>query len=1668
MTEVLLPAWNDTFTEFDGPAYIHQLISRQAQRTPHHTALRHHHTTLTYEQLEHQANQLAHTLTQHGAKPETRIAICLERSPDLIIALLAILKTGAAYVPLDPSYPPDRLHYMLTDSNATILLTHQQHLHQLHTSATTITLDTTTHHHQPTTTTHPPLHPHNLAYVIYTSGSTGTPKGSMNTHRNIVNFLNTLQRTYRMEPDDVVLQRTPSSFDVSVWEFFWPLTVGASLTLARPRGDQDPAYLSWLVDEHHVTTVHFVPSSLGPFLDSRAPGSSTSLRRVMCSGEALSTHLRDRVLTELPHVELHNLYGPTEAAVDVTAWHCTAADGETVPIGTQLHNSYLRVLDESLGPTPIGVAGELHIGGVQVSRGYLDRPDLTAERFIPDGEGEPGSVLYRTGDIARWRGDGVLEYLGRRDHQVKVRGFRVETTEIEAALLRLDTVRDAAVIALAAGTEEARLVAYVVAAQPTVPIVTAEIRARLARVLPDYMVPSFVVVLDRLPQTPNDKLDRRALPPPRFDRTLTTPLVAPSSATEIAVVEIWREVLGVTEVGVHDDFFALGGQSLLAARMVHRCREAFKIELTVGHFFARPTVAGLATRIDAAPSVEHRILRRDLIVEVPGPLSAEQTALWFLQQLDPDNPSYNVCHAVTIDGPVEPVWLGRALTGLVRRHAILRTRYESVDGMPAQRILPAAEVDLVVRDLRGLGEYERAEAAAAEQARQARLPCDLAAGPMLRAVLLRHSDERAVLVLTMPHIACDEAAITILLDELTELDEPAEQDYADDRAALHYRDYAAWQAEQSTSDDAAAFWRTALAGAATSIELPTKGVRPPMPSYRGATHTVSLPAEVTALLRDFAAENRASMFMTTLAAFQVLLARFSGQLDFLVGAPVSGRDRPELAGVVGCFLNTLPLRARLSPEMTFRECVADARATAVDAFRHQAVPLARIVELADPPRDPDRNPLFQVMFVYQQARPVRRTGALTLRDSVVHNGGSKVDLTLFVEETETGLSCTFEYATDLFTAEAIGRLAGSFTSLVAALLQAADRPLATVESDDPSTGWNDTFTEFDGPAYIHQLISRQAQRTPHHTALRHHHTTLTYEQLEHQANQLAHTLTQHGAKPETRIAICLERSPDLIIALLAILKTGAAYVPLDPSYPPDRLHYMLTDSNATILLTHQQHLHQLHTTATTITLDSTTHHHQPTTTPHPPLHPHNLAYVIYTSGSTGTPKGSMNTHRNLTNLIRSFQRYPGFTAEDRMLSVTTVSFDIAGLEFFLPLTVGAELCLADADEVIDPQRLAARIAADRPTVLQATPTSWRMLVESDWEGQPVLSAWVGGEPLPASLTLRLAELGVPAWNVYGPTETTIWSTCGPVEPGPINVGGPIANTVIRVLDAFGGPTPIGVVGNVAIAGDGVARGYHDRAELTAERFVPDPAATAPGGRMYLTGDRGRWNEHGRLEILGRTDDQVKVRGVRIELGEVENALGRHADVAMAVAAVSAQGDDVELVGYLVPRVHGAGNSLAAEVKALAVRELPTHYVPTRFVMIDKVPRTPNGKVDRRALAALRPAAPEHAQAATPTHGLEQVISGIWCELLGVPSVGVHENFFEIGGHSMLLARLHHRLQATFPWQGTVADLFQYPTVRSQFLAISGDEATAKPSDAAPPSDAGRDRLRRRMSAGRPS
>ncbi|MEZ0109062.1 amino acid adenylation domain-containing protein [Catenulispora sp. EB89] len=1682
----LLGGWNATGVEFGGGVLVHELVSEQVARTPDRVALRFGGEGLSFRELDERSARVARLLGDSGVGPESRVAVCVERSFDLVVALLGVLKAGAAYVPLDPGYPAERLEYMFQDSGASVVLTQESLLGRVRGfggSVVCLDRDWPLIAALPAQAPRVRVHPDNLAYVIYTSGSTGRPKGSMNTHRNVVNFLNHMQRLYDLDGHDTVLQRTPTSFDVSVWELFWPLSVGARLVLARPRGDQDPEYLSSLIDAEGVTVAHFVPSAFGPFLDSRTPASSGSLRKVMCSGEALSPQLRDRALGELTAIDLHDLYGPTEAAVDVTAWQCTMEDGSSAPIGRPFANTTVHVLDADMLPTGVGIPGELYIGGVQVSRGYLNRAGLTAERFVPDTGGATGAVLYRTGDLAVWREDGVLEYLGRLDHQVKIRGFRIEVAEIEAALAEVAGVREAAVVAVDAGTQHARLAAYVTPLSPGGKLDPEVLRTALARTLPDYMVPSFFTVMEALPRTPSDKLDRKALPKPQFTRAVATEFVGPRSATEHQVAAIWRQVLGAAEIGVDDDFFALGGQSLMAVRVVTACRSGFGVDLPIRSFFEDPTVAALAYRIDTLVAIGQE---SDEIMPVSGDrarggvLSFEQVRLWFLQQLDQHNPFYNVSHLAELTGELDFDRFSSALDSLVERHEILRTTYAMVDGSPVQRVRPAGPIQLGTVDLRGHPLVERPGRVQDVVREETRRPFDLETGPVVRATLIRAGEREHLLLLVTPHIASDAASYGILLDDLGAL-------YAGRTLpplSIQYLDYAAWQRDRSEGGAYAAelaYWQKHLDGAPAYLELPGDRLRPAYPSYEGGLYRFSLPKTVLDRFHELAAHMQASMFMTVLAAFQIFLARQSGQTDLVVGVPMTVRTRAELDRLVGCFLNSLALRVDLSGDPTFRGAVARARKSSLGGFQHQSLPFERLVEVMDPPRDTSRNPVFQVMFVYQEAGTVRRFGGLEMTDRLVYNDTAKLDLTLFVDESPDSLGCSIEYAKDLFSAETISLFAERFQTLVESLLDDIDTPMSQIQSISPGEvallgGWNATGVEFGGGVLVHELVSEQVARTPDRVALRFGGEGLSFRELDERSARVARLLGDSGVGPESRVAVCVERSFDLVVALLGVLKAGAAYVPLDPGYPAERLEYMFQDSGASVVLTQESLLGRVRGFGGSVVCldrDWPLIAALPAQAPRVRVHPDNLAYVIYTSGSTGRPKGSMNTHRNVVNLIRSFQEEPGLSADDRLTAITTVSFDIAGLELFLPLAVGGTLVLAAAAEVLDPKELGALMDREESTVLQATPTVWRLLIESGWRGRPGMQAWTGGEALPAAVAEALIRLGLRVWNVYGPTETTIWSSRGAVTGRETGVGTPIANTAIYVLDPWGMPSPVGVRGEVAIAGTGLARGYLGRAGLTADRFVPDPTG-AGGGRLYRTGDVGRWTAQGRLELFGRRDDQVKVRGMRIELGEVEHALGSHPNVTAVAAAVVSDRGENELAAFLVLREREGRAGDLAEIRDYAARSLPAQYLPSRLAVVDELPRTPNGKTDRKALsvgADFKPSAVKTAAPSTgPSEPLEPAVAKVWCELLGLGSVGVHDNFFDVGGHSLLVIRLHARLAETSGWPGSVVDLFQFPTVASQARFIAGRES----SDAADPAleaarvSAGRDRLRRRLDARRPA
>ncbi|HEX8273687.1 MAG TPA: amino acid adenylation domain-containing protein [Longimicrobiaceae bacterium] len=1637
----VLEGWNATAADW-GPGCVHELVSAQAARTPGAVAVAFEGEALSYAELEARSNRLARRLRGLGVGPETRVGVCLERSAGLVVALLAVLKAGGAYVPLDPEHPAERLAYLAEDAGAPVLLTLEPLLERVPArGARLLCLDrdadgVAAESAEPLP---PGAGPDNLAYVIYTSGSTGRPKGAMNTHRGVANRLLWMQAEYGLGPGDVVLQKTPFGFDVSVWELFWPLLAGARLVPARPGGHQDPAYLSELVEREGVTTLHFVPSMLRAFLEAGEPARCGSLRRVVCSGEALPYELTERFRAALPGAELHNLYGPTEAAVDVTSWRCEPRERRVVPIGRPVANTRLYVLDAAGEPAPAWVPGELHLGGVQLGRGYLGRPELTAERWVPDAlSGEPGARLYRTGDRARWTSAGEVEYLGRTDFQVKVRGVRIEPGEIEAVLLEHAAVREAAVAVREDAPGDPRLVAWVVprAGAEAAP---AELRAHLRERLPEAMVPAALVVLEALPLTPSGKLDRRALPAPERESAAR---VAPRTPAEELLAGIWAETLSVERVGAEESFFELGGHSLLATRVVSRVREAFGVELPLREVFAAPTLAGMAGRIEAlrgagaAPPISIGRAPRDR----PLPLSFAQQRLWVLDRIEPGSPAYNLPVALRVRGPLDAAALRAALDGLARRHETLRTTFAERGGVPVQVVHAPARVALPTVDLRGV--QDAAGEAARLAGAEARRPFDLARGPLLRATLLRTGDEEAVVLFTVHHVASDGWSWQLFVREVSALyaAQLRGKEARLPELPVQYADFAVWQRawlSGETLEEHVGWWRAQLAGAPALLELPTDRPRPAVPGNAAGRIAVRLEAGVAAGLRALSRREGATPFMTLLAAWQLLLARWSGQDDVLVGTPIAGRNRLETEGLIGFFVNTLVLRADLSGDPGFSGLLRQVRERTLGAYQHQALPFEKLVEELGVERSLVHTPLFQAMLVLQNDEP----GEPRLGDAVVESletgaPAAKFDLVLALEEVGGGIRGALEFRSELWDAVTVERMAGHFLAVLAGVVAAPGARTSELELMGAEERrqvlekWNRTGADFPADRCIHQLFEAQAERTPDAVAVVFERESLTYRELNRRANRLAHHLVRLGVGPESRVGVCLERSDGLVAALLAVLKAGGAYVPLDPAYPAARLEFTLADAAVAVLLTQRSLRGAVpvpdEVRVVEVDADAEEIARESAENPASAAGPDNLAYLIYTSGSTGTPKGVAIEHRSTVALLAWASGVYSAEELDGVLAATSVCFDLSVFELFLPLCRGGRVVLVE-----NALAVARSAAAGQVRLVNTVPSAIAALLGSGGLPAGVRTVNLAGEPLRPELVDALyARGGIErVFDLYGPSEDTTYSTWALRRPGgPATIGRPIANTRAYVLDAHGAPMPVGVPGELHLGGAGVARGYLGRPELTAGRFVPDPFGGAPGARLYRTGDRARWLASGELEYLGRLDEQVKIRGFRIEPGEVESVLTSLPGVREAAVVVreDAPGDR-RLVGYVALAEGAAAGDAEAGLRAALRARLPEHMVPAAIVPLDALPLTPSGKVDRRALPA-----PGQVVAArdvgAPLTATERAVAEVWEEVLGVPRVGVGDNFFDLGGHSLLLVQVHSRLATLFPGRVAAIDLFEHRTL----------------------------------------
>ncbi|MFE2415373.1 non-ribosomal peptide synthase/polyketide synthase [Streptomyces hokutonensis] len=1602
---LVLGEWNAT--EHPVPATtLPELFRAQVARTPDATALVFEGRRLTYAELDAQVERTARVLAALGAGPEQTVAVALPRSVELVVALLAVHRAGAAYLPLDPDYPEDRLALMVEDARPAYVIRD--------------ILPTGPEAQLPTS-----YDPSSPAYVIYTSGSTGRPKGVVVPHEGIVNRLLWMQNTYELTATDRVLQKTPSSFDVSVWEFFWPLITGATLVVARPEGHRDPAYLARLIREQGITTAHFVPSMLQLFLEEQATADCTGLRRVMCSGEALPVAVTHRFHDVLTTTELHNLYGPTEASVDVTAVEI-GPDAQSVPIGRPVWNTRTYVLDAGLRPVPPGVPGELYLAGVQLARGYLDRPGLTAERFVADPYGAPGTRMYRTGDLARWNTDGTIDYLGRTDDQVKVRGFRVEPGEIEGVLTTHPSVAHAVVV-----VREQNLVAYVVpaggsgSADVTVahprttaaPIDVTALRAHTAATLPAHMVPAAFVTLDALPLTPNGKLDRASLPAPDFTiATGTGAGTAPRGPREEILAGLFGDILGLEHVGADDDFFTLGGHSLLAMRLVSRVRTALGADLTVRTVFEASTPALLAARLDDRAGGLPALVPAERPAELP--LSYAQQRLWLLHRIEGPGATYNIPAAWRLTGTLDRDALAAALDDVAVRHESLRTVFPERDGRPHQVVLDQASVPL---HHSRVAETELPDRVAEAAARGFDIDRELP----LRAHVFELAEDQHVLLLVLHHIAGDQWSDGPLWRDLAAAYEARREGRTPAWAPLpvQYADYALWHREALGDADAPdsrqsrqlAYWQAALAGLPDELALPADRPRPLESSHRGGAVGLTINAQQTGQLRALARRHGVSMFMVTQAAVAALLHRLGAGDDIPLGAPISGRADENLEDLVGFFVNTLVLRADLSGDPTFADLLARVRDTDLAAYEHQDLPFERLVEAINPARSLARHPLFQVMVVHLEnegATPA--LPGLAARREELGQQGAKFDLSFdFVEQGENGMRCWIEYSADLFDESTAELLAQRLESLLAQVGADPDRRLATLDvlRDDERalvlTDWNAT-TRPVPDLTLPELFRCQVARTPEATAVVFEDTALTYAELDVRVEKLAHTLAAHGARAEAVVAVALPRSLALVVSLLAVHRAGAAYLPLDTGYPADRLAFTLADARPVcVVTTDGVTVPDTDVPTLTVDTDGTPDHpaHAPLPTAHDPRHP---AYVIYTSGSTGRPKGVTVPHQGITNRLLWMQETYKLDAVDRVLQKTPAGFDVSVWEFFWPLITGATLVVARPQGHQDPVYLAELIKRQHITTAHFVPSMLRAFLDepSAAECTGLRQVICSGEALPAPLATRFHQVLPTArlHNLYGPTEASVDVTAHEVtaDPATVPIGRPVWNTRTYVLDAALTPVPPGVAGELYLAGVQLARGYLGRSALTAERFVADPYATEPGARMYRTGDLARWTRDGELEYLGRADDQIKLRGFRIELGEIEAVLAAHLSVAHATVLVR----DERLVAYVVP---AGAPAESAELRAHTARSLPDHMVPAAVVTLDALPLTPNGKLDRRALPA-----PDFAAEVTDTRprtALEEILCALVADVLGLERVGVEDDFFSLGGDSIVAMQLVARARA---------------------------------------------------------
>jgi fengycin family lipopeptide synthetase D len=1633
--KTILSDFNNTQADYPKDQTVQQLFEEQVEQTPDNICVVFEDQQLTYKELNDKSNQLARVLRNKGVGPDSIVALMIENSLEMIIGVLGILKAGGAYLPLNPEYPQERIGFLLKDSRVKLLLTHSRLTWRWDLVPEIIQIDNPENYVGERYNLGTIGRPHNLAYIIYTSGTTGQPKGVQIENCNLVNYITWFSRKIGINLNDKTVLLSSYAFDLGYTSLFPALTSGGELHLVTKETYMDPEQLLDYLQCNQITFIKATPTLFNmmvhtPSLEKLK--TQLSLRFVVLGGEPIIPSDIEIFNRIYPQTRFINHYGPTETTVGCIAheigFGMFAHFKELPVIGSPIQNTRAYILDKDLEIMPVGVVGEICIGGAGLARSYLNQPELTMEKFLANPY-VTGERIYRTGDRGRWLPDGNIEFLGRIDHQVKIRGFRIEPGEIENRLLQHPLINETVVLAKENLQGSRYLCAYIVAEDQ---VTTVALREHLAKNLPDYMIPSYFIQLEKIPVTPNGKIDRKSLPEPDGNIKTGVEYVGSANKVEEKLILLWQDILGVKGFGTRDNYFELGGHSLKAIILVSRIHKDFNVEFPLREVFKRPTIAEMAQFIqDARESIYLSI--QPVEENEYYPMSSAQKRLYILDQLEGAGVAYNMPTVMIIEGKLDRARFEESFKRLIQRHEALRTSFAIIDGQPVQKVHQVVEFTICY--------LESPERNLPELVNEFIKPFDLKKAPLLRACLVKIGKERHLMMFDMHHIISDGTSKNLMVQEFINLYENKELNVL----RIQYKDYSVWQKALNTGEvikKQEAYWREIFKGEIPVLNMPLDYPRPAVQSFEGDSKNFKTKRELTEKLNQMAKETGATLYMILLASLNILLSKYTGQEDIVIGSPIAGRPHADLQNIIGMFANTLAMRNYPQGEKTFSKFLAEVRENALGAYENQDYQFEELVEKLDIKRDMSKNALFDVIFVLQNTDPIElEIAGLKFMPYESQHRIAKLDLSLNAVEIGEEIVFDLEYCTRLFKKETIERFKRHYLNI---LKQVTEDPGVRLKDIDILTEeernrilyhFNNTQAEYPQDKTIHQLFEEQVEKTPSHPAIVFEDKRLTYQELNEKANRLARMLRAKGVGPNKIVAIMMKRSMEMIVGIFGILKAGGAYLPLDPAYPEGRVRFMLEDSQTKILITQGHLKREYGLELEQIEIEPVIDYNEASGNLEPISQASDLAYVIYTSGSTGKPKGVMIPHQTVGNLIQGLTKRINFAPSKVILCLTSIAFDMVIPEILVPLASGLKIVIATERQQQDFQHLNRLIIAEHINILQATPSRVQLMLNNGIDlskYESLTEIMVGAEAFPESLKSKLICLPhAKVYNLYGPTETTVWSTIKEItEDEVINIGKPIANTQIYILGKDLQLQPVMVSGELCISGSGLSRGYLNRPELTAEKFVVNPFK--PEEKMYRTGDLARWLPDGNIEFLGRIDHQVKIRGYRIELGEIESQLVKHPLIRETVVVAK---DDQSYNRYLCAYIVGEEELTTAQLREYLSRVLPDYMIPSRFIQLKEIPLNPNGKIDRKALPEPGGSLNTGVDYVAPANEVEKRLAKLWKDIFGLNQVGVNENFFNLGGHSLHIIKLVSAVYQELGIELPIKVIFEYPTIRGMVQFI---------------------------------